>query len=166
MFCPNCRSEFRPGFTHCTKCDVALVDSLPEEAYGKKLTAMRPVLLRTFSNALEAAMVMELLRAQGISCLQKHREAGGILSISMGASIFGVELHVDELDLPAAQALLADWDARHLGAEPEDEAPEPETPYFKRRGAAMRVLLLLSALAAIFSLLYSAGLALYYFLSL
>ena len=29
MFCPSCRSEFRPGFTRCASCDVALVDSLP-----------------------------------------------------------------------------------------------------------------------------------------
>ena len=26
MFCPQCRVEYRPGFTHCTDCDVDLVD--------------------------------------------------------------------------------------------------------------------------------------------
>lgn len=34
MFCPNCRGEFRSGFTHCTKCNKELVDKLdplPEE---------------------------------------------------------------------------------------------------------------------------------------
>lgn len=25
-FCPSCRSEFRPGFYHCERCQVALVD--------------------------------------------------------------------------------------------------------------------------------------------
>lgn len=30
MFCPQCRVEYRPGFTHCTDCDVDLVDALPE----------------------------------------------------------------------------------------------------------------------------------------
>lgn len=29
MFCPQCRVEYRPGFTHCTDCEVALVDELP-----------------------------------------------------------------------------------------------------------------------------------------
>jgi hypothetical protein len=29
MFCPQCRAEYRPGFTHCTDCDVALVEALP-----------------------------------------------------------------------------------------------------------------------------------------
>ena len=29
MFCPQCRIEYRPGFTHCTDCDVDLVHELP-----------------------------------------------------------------------------------------------------------------------------------------
>jgi putative signal transducing protein len=32
MYCPTCRSEYRPGFTWCKDCDVALVDELPAEA--------------------------------------------------------------------------------------------------------------------------------------
>jgi hypothetical protein len=32
MFCPKCRSEYRPGFTRCKDCDVTLVAELrPEE---------------------------------------------------------------------------------------------------------------------------------------
>jgi hypothetical protein len=30
VFCPQCHVEYRPGFTHCTDCDVDLVPSLPE----------------------------------------------------------------------------------------------------------------------------------------
>jgi hypothetical protein len=29
MFCPECRAEYRPGFTHCLDCDVDLVHELP-----------------------------------------------------------------------------------------------------------------------------------------
>jgi len=29
MFCPQCKAEYRPGFTHCTDCDVDLVYELP-----------------------------------------------------------------------------------------------------------------------------------------
>ncbi len=28
MFCPNCKDEFRPGFTRCAGCDVDLVNDL------------------------------------------------------------------------------------------------------------------------------------------
>ena len=29
MFCPECKAEYRPGFTRCADCDVELVDQLP-----------------------------------------------------------------------------------------------------------------------------------------
>jgi hypothetical protein len=31
MFCPQCKAEYRRGFTHCSDCDVDLVEKLPEE---------------------------------------------------------------------------------------------------------------------------------------
>jgi len=31
MFCPQCRAEYRPGFTRCADCDVDLVNDLPAE---------------------------------------------------------------------------------------------------------------------------------------
>ena len=30
MFCPQCRVEYRPGFTHCTDCDLDLVENYAE----------------------------------------------------------------------------------------------------------------------------------------
>jgi hypothetical protein len=30
MFCPECRVEYRPGFTRCSDCDVDLVHEIPE----------------------------------------------------------------------------------------------------------------------------------------
>ena len=30
MFCPECKCEYRPGFTRCSDCDVALVPQLPD----------------------------------------------------------------------------------------------------------------------------------------
>ena len=31
MFCPECKAEYRRGFTRCSDCDVALVETLPDE---------------------------------------------------------------------------------------------------------------------------------------
>ena len=30
MFCPECKAEYRDGFTRCSDCDVDLVAGLPE----------------------------------------------------------------------------------------------------------------------------------------
>jgi hypothetical protein len=31
MYCPQCGTEYRPGFTQCSDCHVPLVDALPPE---------------------------------------------------------------------------------------------------------------------------------------
>jgi hypothetical protein len=31
MFCPECKAEYRPGFTQCSDCAVDLVEELPKE---------------------------------------------------------------------------------------------------------------------------------------
>ena len=31
MFCPECRAEYRPGFTRCSDCDVELVSAIPAQ---------------------------------------------------------------------------------------------------------------------------------------
>jgi hypothetical protein len=32
MICPNCKAEYRPGFTRCSDCDVGLVEHLGESS--------------------------------------------------------------------------------------------------------------------------------------
>ena len=32
MFCPQCKAEYRQGFTHCSDCDIDLVYELPKHA--------------------------------------------------------------------------------------------------------------------------------------
>lgn len=34
MFCPQCKAEYRFGFTHCPDCDVDLVENFPELNHG------------------------------------------------------------------------------------------------------------------------------------
>jgi hypothetical protein len=38
MICPQCKAEYRPGFTHCVDCDVDLVDELPNDAIELRRT--------------------------------------------------------------------------------------------------------------------------------
>lgn len=70
MFCPNCRSEFRSGFTRCAHCGVDLVEHLSQDfsndagnvttdSEGRQLlwSGMSHGLLARIEDALEAAKV-------------------------------------------------------------------------------------------------------------
>jgi hypothetical protein len=45
MFCPECKAEYRPGFTHCSDCDAELVEKLPQSDNGaeNELTNSEPI---------------------------------------------------------------------------------------------------------------------------
>src|SRR5882762_11235382 len=40
MFCPQCKAEYRPGFSRCSDCEVDLVDHLPVESYRSTLAPL------------------------------------------------------------------------------------------------------------------------------
>ncbi len=44
MFCPQCKTEYRPGFTRCADCGAELVERLPEkvEQTNDKEPVMEP----------------------------------------------------------------------------------------------------------------------------
>ena len=67
MYCPECSSEFRPGFTRCARCGVDLVDRLPEPPVEDiEHDDVDPVTVFVTSDGGEAAMVRSLLEASGV----------------------------------------------------------------------------------------------------
>ena len=42
MFCPQCKAEYRSGFTRCLDCNVDLVEYLPEPGHGSISTSDLP----------------------------------------------------------------------------------------------------------------------------
>jgi hypothetical protein len=46
MFCPQCRDEFRPGFTRCERCNVDLVEDLSRVERPARAAPVDPVAVR------------------------------------------------------------------------------------------------------------------------
>jgi hypothetical protein len=67
MFCPQCRSEYRAGFTHCTACDADLVSQLPARGVEETHEDDAPTIVFTTGDAMEAALIRSVLEGSGIT---------------------------------------------------------------------------------------------------
>jgi hypothetical protein len=128
-FCPSCQSEYRPGFTRCKDCDVALVESLPDAEPEEGInTAVELVELATFPDAPEAEMICELLEENGIATVL--RSDASVVSPLLG---FPATLLVSREDEERARALYEEYfagdeAAEASGQEDDDPGSKEEIP--------------------------------------
>jgi hypothetical protein len=67
-WCPKCGAEYRPGFTTCADCGVALVDDPPAPTLDPLVPTAHPdrrIVELARVPALEARMLVNRLRAEG-----------------------------------------------------------------------------------------------------
>lgn len=99
--CPECRSDYREGFTICADCRVSLVSELPPEPAPAHDAAEREVV---FSSANPAALAIakSLLESAGIDFF--------VLSefTQFELPVLPARLLVDEDRAPEARELLAE----------------------------------------------------------
>ena len=103
MFCPECRCEYRTGFTTCADCRVPLVPELPavERAAVVDEEASEPVLLCSAGSQLDAELVRSLLESAGIRSM-----VGGALLTQQYEAL---TVSVRRSDLAQARELLDAW---------------------------------------------------------
>jgi len=117
MFCPNCKAEYRPGFTRCTDCDVDLVRELPQEGRQGDMGTQR-VVWKGEDEWACVALCRELQSAEisyKVSQTEKYRDA------RMG-SHWDYEVAVLPADYEKAKELLGTGDQTS-----EDEGQADQT---------------------------------------
>jgi hypothetical protein len=113
MICPKCGAEYRPGFTRCSDCLVALVN---ESKPAKPRSSSRSVELVTVfkcSDPGRIALAKSLLQSTGIKFVVLNEAMQDM--VGMGRAPFGmnlvigpVEFQVDRKDVADAKVLLKD----------------------------------------------------------
>lgn len=104
MFCPICEAEYQPGITKCPEDGVDLV---AKQVNAGDDSGANFVTLHTLSSPVEAEMVNDILRQNGVrSVVQSNNDAFSPVfsAVSPGAAVL-----VDERDLDRAKELYASF---------------------------------------------------------
>ncbi len=111
MFCPQCRVEYREGFTECSDCHVALVSDLPPKPqrepdieYVTVLEAGNPATLAVAKSLLQAAEIDYLAMGEQLQDII----AGGRLGLGFNPVTGPVRIMARREDEDEARELLRD----------------------------------------------------------
>ena len=106
MFCPVCEAEYTPGITRCPDDNSELVARLTPENSLHDSSEARFVQLHHLGSPVEAEMVNDLLRQNGIRSAVQSGGADALAPL-LSTSADGSVILVDERDLDRAQELYA-----------------------------------------------------------
>jgi hypothetical protein len=83
MFCPNCKTEYRPGFSRCSDCSAQLVEHLDKTVpTNRPQTADGPKLLWTGTNPAVSGVIVNALDDAEIPHHENTRQVGAIPGLS------------------------------------------------------------------------------------
>jgi hypothetical protein len=110
MFCPECKAEYRRGFTKCRDCDVELVDTLKEPEHGRVESrefsdADNPIEIARFLDIRQADFAVSVLEGSGIKAYLDQAFTGNMVPYLMLGS-GGIRLVVRAEDRERAIEIL------------------------------------------------------------
>lgn len=121
MFCPECRAEYRPGFTECKDCGLPLVVALEvprqEEPPESPRPPDNPVEIARFIDVRQADFAVSVLEGSGIEAYIDIPFVGNLAPHYMWAS-GGIGVFVGSLDKERALDVLESSEE----LKPEDRA--------------------------------------------
>jgi hypothetical protein len=129
MICPNCKAEYREGYTVCADCEVPLVEKLPEDEQPEPEIEL--VTVFDTGEPADVIVAKSLLEAEGIEYFAKGEGVQDLIGAGRIGSGFNtmvgqVEIQVRPEDAERAHQLLARLDEGEGEEVTDDE--EEETP--------------------------------------
>jgi hypothetical protein len=109
MFCPNCRCEYREGFSECADCHVELIPelpALPPEPKPGDFVQYRE-LLSTY-NLADVALIESLLDSEKIIYFLKNDELNTLIFSPQPVSVM---VNTDQIE--EAKKLLEDFEPKY-----------------------------------------------------
>ncbi len=109
MFCASCGDEYQPGFTHCTDCDLDLVEELPAEI--DEATPLELVTILETGDQSLAAVAKSVLDGAGIPCIARNERlqnlfGWGTIGTGFNVAMGPIRLQVLREDVPVARELM------------------------------------------------------------
>ena len=117
------------------------------------MKGMKPVKVYSCADRLQADMLTEALRREGIPAYAESKGSGDYLNIYMGISVFGEMIYVDESDVARAKKIIKDMTGTDIDATASSTEQE-QTSQFSGKSAekitrkllAVRIVSLIAAL--------------------
>ena len=88
MICPECKAEYREGYTKCADCEVELVDTitLENEESSKPEEIIFETVMTSFNQG-EIALAKSLLESNNIQCFVQGESFNSLFRTSIPVSI-------------------------------------------------------------------------------
>jgi hypothetical protein len=139
MFCPNCKTEYRPGFSTCSDCGASLVEKLaPKEPDRPARNTTGPELLWTGTNPAIRSAILGALDDAEIAHHESKREVGPLPGLQQPVYAIFIPVEQGEAARAAKEKGLAQFQAgiteiddessrRESSSDSSDEMHEEET---------------------------------------
>lgn len=121
MFCPNCRTEYRPGFSRCSDCGADLVESLDALPTNRPQAGGGPQLLWTGADPAAYGVILNALDDADIPHHESSREVGAIPGLAPPVNAIFVPAH--QADAARAAMDKAIRELQDGSREPDGEMP-------------------------------------------
>ena len=157
-YCPDCKTEYREGFTTCSDCGKQLVGGTPtentnaENATPKQTASNEMILLTLADDQFECDLICNMLRESGIPAVHKYQGADSYLHVYMGRTNENIQIYVPRSEYDTAKEIIGANFSNKAFMPPDNTGDDNEKQRNKKRNRQIRITLccFFAVLAAVY----------------